>query len=502
MSRNGSDRARRNGDAGADGGAAEDAAAERFAADHIPTGDARVNHDTAAQAAANSKSVSRDTGCDTAESPGSLSLPRLSAAALGGLGRDELLGVLGDIERLANRLAGYRAEVLGALEVLNQTDEAPDPTPYLTLRDAAGVSERDARRMVRAAEKARSNEPVLEALSEGDINPAQAETLCDARVPDPVRAGLVAAAADEGTDATLRRVRRAEADHCVETPTERFERQRQARGAGWRRDHEGMLRLWAKFDPETGARVEAQLEMLRREYWNDDKQVRNGRRTPAQRDADVLAYVLAGITHTDADAEAVRRLLARARRDGHAGADVLGPDEVAWDGHGCGWDPARRLPPAQISVLIGLDALRGQTDEMGLTDAGTELSAEMVRRLACDAEIIPMILGGPGGSADVGRARRTVPLRLRRLLIARDRHCRWPGCGEPPSRCDAHHIIHWLNRGPTDLDNLVLLCHRHHHHLHKHGLKMVPQPDGTWAIVQETEPRSRPQRTARQPRGP
>ena len=161
-----------------------------------------------------------------------LSLPRLSAEALAGLGRDELTGVLGDIERLANRLAGYRAEVLGALEVLNQTGEAPDPTPYLTLRDAAGVSERDARQMIRAAEKARSNEPVLEALSGGDINPAQAETLCDARVPDAVRAGLVAAAAGEDTDATRHRVRQAETDHCVETPTERFERQRQARGGG------------------------------------------------------------------------------------------------------------------------------------------------------------------------------------------------------------------------------------------------------------------------------
>ena len=162
----------------------------------------------------------------------------------------------------------------------------------------------------------------------------------------------------------------------------------------------------------------------------------------------------------------------------------------------------RRLPPAQISVLIGLDALRGQTDESGLTDSGTELPPEIVRRMACDAEVIPMILGGPGGPADVGRIRRTVPKRLRRLLVARDRHCRWPGCHEPASRCDAHHIIHWLDGGPTDLDNLVLLCHRHHHHLHQYGYKMVPQLDGTWTTVQQTEPATTPQPTSRQPRGP
>ena len=418
-----------------------------------------------------------------------LSLTRLSAAALAGLGRSELLSVLGDIERLANRLAGYRAEVLGALDALNLSGAAPDASPHLSLRDAAGVSERDARRMLRAAQKTREHDTVLEALSEGDINAAQAETLCDARVPDRVRDELVVAAAGEDTDATRRRVQRAEAEHSVETSMERFERQRAARGAGWRRDHEGMLRLWAKFDPDTGAHVEAALEALCREYWIDDKQVRNSRRTPAQRDADVLAYALAGLTYTDADAAAVRRLHARAPGD---------------DRPGKARDPSRRLPPAQISVLIGLDALRGQTDKMGLTDAGVELPPEVVRRLACDAEIIPMILDGPGGSADAGCSRRTVPLRLRRLLVARDRHCRWPGCHEPPSRCDAHHVWHWIDGGPTNLDNLVLLCHRHHHFLHQHGYRMVPQPDGTWLAVQESEaePTTTPRRAKRQARAP
>ena len=250
-----------------------------------------------------------------------------------------------------------------------------------------------------------------------------------------------------------------------------------------------MLRLWAKFDPDTGAHVEAALAALCREYWIDDKQVRSGRRTPAQRDADVLAYALAGLTYTDADAAAVRRLHARASTR----SDNL-PDESR--------DPSRQLPPAQISVLIGLDALRGQTDEMGLTDAGVELPPEVVRRMACDAEIIPIILGTPGGSADAGRLRRAVSLRLRRLLVARDRHCRWPGCHEPPSRCDAHHVWHWIDGGPTNLDNLVLLCHRHHRFLHQHGYRMVPQPDGTWLAVQDSDPKPTPRRGKRQARAP
>ena len=505
-------------------------------------------------------------------------LRRLDAAGLAGLGRAGLLGVLSDIERLSNRLAGYRAEALGALDALSRSGAAPDALPHLTLRDAAGVSERDARRMIRAGEKAREHDTVLEALSGGDINTAQAEALCDARVPDTVRGELVAAAAAEDTDATRRRVRQAEADHCAETSMERFERQRRARGAGWQRDHEGMLRLWAKLDPHTGAQVEAMLEPLRRELWADDKQVPNGRRSPAQRDADVLAYALAGVVATDADAAAVDRLLDRAARRQHQPAQdgpspsrrttlrkngakhtaaprnkrghdtrdsadpgprapcscepsstshgpsqapdserqphTIAPDSAGlnradgdgWtDGSGRGGlggccDPALRLPSAQISVLIELDALRGHTDEMGLTDAGTELPPEVVRQLACNAEIIPMILGGPGGPADIGRASRTVSRRLRRLLVARDRHCRWPGCSAPPSRCDAHHIIHWLNGGPTKLDNLVLLCHAHHQHLHKYGCRIILEADGSVTVDQQ--PESTPEIGTGRPRGP
>ena len=465
----------------------------QVASGHASSGVVAAAQNPAAQdSAAQDSSVRGHAGCAAWAPCGSLSLCRLDGGALAGLGRQGLLGVLGDIERVTNQLAGYRAEVLGALDALSRSGVAPDAAPHLSLRDAAGVSERDARRMVRAAGKAREHLGVLEALSGGGINPAQAETLCDARVPDGVRAGLVAAAGGEDTDATRRRVRRAEAHHCTETPMERFERQRQARGAGWQRDHEGMLRLWAKLDPEVGAQVEASLEALRRQYWLDDKQVRSGRRTPAQRDADVLAYALAAVTLTDADAAAVDRLHARARPS----HDL--PDQTA------AGNPERRLPAAQISVLIGLDALRGRTDATGLTDAGVELTPEIVRRLACDADIIPMILSSPGGPADVGRSTRTVPLRLRRLLIARDRHCQWPGCNQPPSRCDAHHVHHWIHGGPTDLDNFVLLCHQHHHHLHQHGHQMIPQPDRTWTATQPTqpEPPTKPQRTTQQPRGP
>ena len=84
--------------------------------------------------------------------PGVLSLRRSDAGELSLLGRDGLVGVLGDIERMVNRLAGYRVEAVGALEALSDSGAAPDATPHLTLRDAAGVSDREARQMLRAAD--------------------------------------------------------------------------------------------------------------------------------------------------------------------------------------------------------------------------------------------------------------------------------------------------------------------------------------------------------------
>ncbi len=415
---------------------------------------------------------------------GLLELRCLDAAELAGLARHGLLDVLGDIQRFVNQAAGYRARVLGALDQLGSDGRAPEVSPHMALRDATGISEREARQITRTADKTREHEAVLSSLSQGDITSAQAEALCDARVTDDTRAELLTAATQEDSDQTRRSVR--EAECAEETALQRFKRQREARGAGWRRDHEGMLQLWARFDPRTGAQIEATLESLQQQYWINDKQNRSGRRSPAQRDADVLAYAVAGLAYNKADEKTVERL--------SGGRDA---------------NSAARLPRAQVSVLIDLDALRQSTDATGFTDAGIELPSEVVRNLACDAQLIPIILGGPGGSPDVGRARRTVPLGLRRSLIARDLHCQWHGCNQPPSRCDAHHVIHWANGGPTNLDNLVLLCHRHHHQLHEHGYQMIRQPDSSWHAVPQIGrdaeplgPKTEPCHTTKQARGP
>jgi hypothetical protein len=91
------------------------------------------------------------------------------------------------------------------------------------------------------------------------------------------------------------------------------------------------------------------------------------------------------------------------------------------------------------------------------------IPAETARRLACDAAITPII----DGEAD--QTSRVVPGPTRRALSARDKGCRFPGCDCPPAWTDAHHVKHWADGGPTTLDNLVLLCRRHHRLVHEEG---------------------------------
>ena len=116
--------------------------------------------------------------------------------------------------------------------------------------------------------------------------------------------------------------------------------------------------------------------------------------------------------------------------------------------------PDRRRPPQAARPTLPV------------TSDGLDLPPAVVRRLACDAEVIPVLLGSHGEVLDVGRATRTVTVPIWNALVVRDRHCAFPGCHRPPVMCHAHHIRHWADLGETELDNLVLLCGHHHRTIH------------------------------------
>lgn len=134
------------------------------------------------------------------------------------------------------------------------------------------------------------------------------------------------------------------------------------------------------------------------------------------------------------------------------------------------------LGRALLTVTMDLDRLTGRVGH-GLLDSEHPVDPAVARRLACDAGVVPMVLGSRSEPLDVGRLSYTVPEGMRRALHARDRGCTFPGCARRPRRCHAHHVRHWLDGGPTELGNLALLC-RHHHQLIHHEHWSVRMIDG------------------------
>lgn len=108
-----------------------------------------------------------------------------------------------------------------------------------------------------------------------------------------------------------------------------------------------------------------------------------------------------------------------------------------------------------------------------LTDSRDRVPRSLLRRLACDSAITRVVFGPDGAALDVGRARRTVSGQMRRAVIARDRHCVYPGCDQPPSRCEVHHAVtHWADGGTTSAANSALLCWYHHQLVDTRGITM------------------------------
>ncbi|MET4096747.1 DUF222 domain-containing protein [Arthrobacter sp. UYCu712] len=95
------------------------------------------------------------------------------------------------------------------------------------------------------------------------------------------------------------------------------------------------------------------------------------------------------------------------------------------------------------------------------------VTAATIRKIACDADIIPVLLGGDGQVLDIGRASRVFPPHIRKALTARDHGCAFPGCTIPAPWCEAHHITYWSRGGTTGTNNGTLLCSHHHHLIHK-----------------------------------
>jgi hypothetical protein len=143
-------------------------------------------------------------------------------------------------------------------------------------------------------------------------------------------------------------------------------------------------------------------------------------------------------------------------------------------------DGVARQAKTQLVVSVGLEVLEGRCRGTGLTTFGEVLSADVVRRLACDAQVVPVVLGSRGEVLDQGEAVRLFTRPQVRHLWLRDKHCTFPGCSKPAAWTDAHHLVHWAHGGPTDIWNAALLCRAHHSvvHTHRYAGRVTQGPHG------------------------
>jgi hypothetical protein len=191
----------------------------------------------------------------------------------------------------------------------------------------------------------------------------------------------------------------------------------------------GSVRVDGDLDPETGESLLSALGAVL------DAEARSGgsedERTPAQRRADALG-------------EICRQWLDMGERPSVAGERP------------------------HLALTVDAEALKAGAGTGELDHVGPVRSA-VVRQLACDASVMRVVMAGRSEPLDVGRRTSVVPPAVRRAVIVRDRGCRFPGCDRPQAWCDAHHVVHWADGGRTALQNLVLLCRRHHGMVHRTG---------------------------------
>lgn len=242
--------------------------------------------------------------------------------------------------------------------------------------------------------------------------------------------------------------------------------------------------------PAQAAILEAAIGPLSKPVPDDATGERDSR--PAeQRRAEALASVCAGA----ASAEGARR-----RTPGSASMalhvtmfldDLLGHD-VDDDARPAGNDHDGASSVESDDAAAGEEPAAGRARcglVMGSRAQQTMLAPAVVRQLACDADIIPVVLGSDGEVLDIGRAVRLFTRGQRRALWHRDKCCTYPGCDAPASWSQAHHLIHWADGGPSDLSYGALLCQAHHTLVHTRRLIATvhpPDADGrcvTWDLT-------------------
>lgn len=392
------------------------------------------------------------------------------------------------IDGLAEELARQAADITAAeyrwLKLLKEFDDIGGwaaggaRTCAAWLSWACGMSLGAAREKVRVC-RALPDLPLLsEAFSSGRVSYSKARAVT--RVATPENEELLVRYAESATAAQLetvlrgyRRTKRLE-DHLD------AQRQFEKRSVRHWVDEEGYVCISARLAPDDGALVVAEMERLAERSGEDrpppatppDTRVSAETAEAGRGDAPVVSHRLDAAVPIEARRADALKIMAET-------AAAVGPKAcVGGETH-------------LVVVHVTRDELRdpsaggdAEAPADPATDVGTTIegigrvSAETARRIACDAQITALVEDALGRPLGVGQTASQVPRRIRRALKRRDGgRCRFPGC-EATRFVDAHHIRHWADGGPTDLENLILLCRFHHRLVHEVGYQILVEDDG------------------------
>jgi hypothetical protein len=363
--------------------------------------------------------------------------------------------------RLRGVLDRVDAELATRATALYEAGNSAPATDVITRNQH--VSAAEARRREKRAEALARSKQFGDALAAGSIGAEHADVLAnvssklseEARAEFFSREDTLLASATTSTPEQFAKTARNLADRIArDQGLSRNERQRRNTAASRRIDDDGMYTLTAKWHPELGAAVWSSL------------------------DAKVAAMAAspenAGVDRNQLLAYAVAEYLVGAHQ------------------------PTRPIEAEVILVADVTTATTGELHEHSIceTNHGVALPPESVRRLLCNGRITPIIVDSNGVVLSAGRTSRLANRAQRRALRSMYGCCAFEGCDVPFSRCEVHHVVPWELGGPTDLENLLPLCSRHHHLVHELGWRLdlapdrtltIRQPNGT--IVAETRPR-------------
>ena len=364
------------------------------------------------------------------------------AASLIGLDAEGTAQVLRALGALASRLEDLTGSVLRHAEEVHVEDLNGATSVAVWWSNEMLVTRPAAHRQVRLAEALGRYDRVREALCSGVANPEQASVVVRALDDLP-----------EDVDAAMR----AKAEIHLVALCDHFD------AKGLRHLGRHILTVVA---PELGEAHEAKLledeerrarEKTRLTMSRDGQGLVHGRFSLPELHGAMLEKAIQAIGWADQDPE--KRAKPSPVQAGEALCELLErlDDKDLPSVGGVG---------ATVVVTMTLETLQGGLAEAAL-DNGDRLSATTARRVACEAGILPVVLGGKGEVLDVGRRRR-FHTRAQRIAIAqRDKHCQWTGCDAPPSRCHVHHLIPWARGGGTSVEQGRLYFPRHHHKVHE-----------------------------------